>query len=212
MFTLKFFRIILNGIISILLFSTFSIYSQNENNPAPSGSPGEEDPNIKEESIGYWELTRSNYGTNPTNITTWKSSEQSVTGTSSWKDFLEIIHTVSSSFKWDEPPEKMIPGKDIDLKGSYKNIEYSTTGTIKTGIKIFIQNVGSPISNPGYDAINILKMTKDYKQHVSEVKNAKYNAPKYFRGKSKNIQLVVDCYIGSDHYVTTYIYDWVSSQ
>jgi hypothetical protein len=212
MFSLKFIRIILNGVISILLFSTFSIYAQNENNPAPSGSPGEEDPNNKEESIGYWELAGSNYGTNPTTITTWKISDQSVTGTSSWKDFLNIIHTVSSSFKWEKPPEKMTPGMELNLKGSYTDNEYSTNGLVKTGIKIFIENVGSSISNPGYDAINILKMTKDYKQHISEVKNAKYSAPKYFRGKSKNIQLVVDCYIGSDHYVTTYIYDWVSSQ
>lgn len=203
---------ILNGIISILLFSTFSIYSQNENNPAPSGSPGEEDPNNTEETIGYWELTGSNYGSNPTKITKWNTSEQSVTGTSSWKDFLEIIHTISSSFKWEKPPEKMIPGMELNLKGSYVDNEYSTNGLVKTGIKIFIEKVGDPISNPGYDAIDILKMTKDYKQHISEVKNAKYTAPKYFRGKSKDIQLVVDCYIGADHYVTTYVYNWVSTQ
>jgi hypothetical protein len=194
------------------LFSTFSIYAQNENNPAPSGSPGESTTTNNDESIGYWQLTGQNNGFNPTKITKWNASEQAVTGISSWKDFLEIIHTVSSSFKWDKPPEKMIPGTDVDLKGTYKNIEYSTTGAIKTGIKIFIEKVGDPISEPGYDAIDILKMTKDYKQHMSEVKNATYSPPKFFRGKSKDIQLVVDCYIGSDHYVTTYIYNWVSTQ
>jgi hypothetical protein len=212
MFTLKKIRILLNGIISVLLFSTFSIYAQNENNPAPSGSPGESTTNTTDESIGYWELSGNNNGSNPTKITKWDGTGQSITGTSSWKDYLDIIHTVSSSFKWDAPPEKMIPGMEVNLKGIYTNNEYSTYGATKTGIKIFIEKVGDPISNPGYDAIDILKMTKDYKAHMSEVKNASYNPPKYFRGKSKDIQLVVDCYIGSDHYVTTYIYNWVSTQ
>jgi len=212
MLTLKNIRVILSGIISILLVSTFSIYAQNENNPAPSGSPGESNTSTTEESLGYWELTGNNKGANPTKVTKWDGTSQSITGTSSWKDYLDIIHTVSSSFKWDTPPDKMMPGMEVNLKGTYTNNEYSTYGATKTGIKIFIEKVGDPISNPGYDAIDILKMTKDYKQHMSEVKNAKYSAPKYFRGKSKDIQLVVDCYIGSDHYVTTYIYNWVISQ
>lgn len=212
MFTFTKIRVLINGIIFVLLFFTVSVYAQNENNPAPSGSPGESTTTNNDESVGYWQFTGQNNGFNPTKITKWNASEQAVTGISSWKDYLEIIHTVSSSFKWDKPPEKMIPGTDVDLKGTYKNIEYSTTGYIKTGIKIFIEKVGDPISDPGYDAIDILKMTKDYKQHMSEVKNATYSPPKFFRGKSKDIQLVVDCYIGSDHYVTTYIYNWISTQ
>ena len=100
MFTLKKIRILLNGIISILLFSTFSIYAQNENNPAPSGSPGESTTNTTDESIGYWELSGNNNGSNPTKITKWDGTGQSITGTSSWKDYLDIIHTVSSSFKY----------------------------------------------------------------------------------------------------------------
>jgi hypothetical protein len=206
-------KLMWNVILSILLFMSITTYAQNDNNnPAPSGSPGEENTTVSEEAIGYWELNTSNSTSNPTKITKWNGSQQSLTGTAEWKDILDIIHTVSSSFKWDAPPERMVPGMELNLSSSYVDNEYSTTGKTKTGIKIYIDKVGNPIEKPSYESIDIVKLNKDYREHRSENRDGKFSAPKFFKGRSKDIQVIVDCFIGDDHYVTTYVYDWVNSQ
>jgi len=202
----------LNGIISFMFLFTVNAFAQNDNNPVPSGTSSEEHSSVSEEAIGYWELNTTNNANNPTKITKWSETGTKLTGTSEWKDILDIIHTVSSSFNWDNPPERMVPGMELNLKGAYVNNEYSTTGKIQTGIKIFVDKVGEPIEKPSYDAIQIVRLSKDNKQHISEERNGKFSAPKYFRGKSKDIQVIVDCYIGTDHYVTTYEYNWVTTQ
>jgi hypothetical protein len=206
------FRMFFSGILSIMFLFAMNVYAQNDNNPAPSGSSSEEHSTVSEEAIGYWELNTSNFTNNPSKITKWSETGTKITGTSEWKDILSIIHTVSSSFKWDTPPERMVPGMELNLKGAYENNEYSTTGKIQTGIRIYIDKVGEPIEKPSYDAVQIVKLTKDYKSHFNEEINGKFSAPKYFRGKSNDIQVIVDCYIGTDHYVTTYEYDWVTTQ
>ena len=205
-------RAIWNGIVSIIFFFSVSVYAQTDNNPAPSGSPGEEQTTYTQEAIGYWELNGSNNASNPSKITNWTGTEQSLTGQSIWKDILDIQHTVSSSFKWERPPERMIPGMEVALTGEYIDNEYSTTGKTITGIKIYIDKIGTPVNKPSLDAIEIVKLNKDYRQHLSEAKKNKFSAPKFFIGKSKDIQVIVDCYVGNDHYVSTYTYTWVNSQ
>lgn len=206
-------RVTWSVIVSILFLFSTAIYAQNDNNnPAPSGSPGEEQTSYTQEAIGYWELSNSNNAFNPSKITNWSGAEQNMTAISQWKDILNIEHTVSAGFKWEKPPEKMVPGVQLNLSGEYIDNEYSTTGKIPTGIKIYIDKVGTPINKPSMDAVDIVKVSKDYRQHTSEAKTSKFSAPKFFIGKSKDIQVIVDCYIGSDHYVSTYTYTWVNSQ
>lgn len=206
------FKVYLSVLISGMMLFSFTVFAQNDNNPAPSGSSSEEHSTVSEEAIGYWELNTSNFTNNPTKITKWNEAGTTLTGTSEWKDILDIIHTVSSSFKWDAPPERMVPGMELSLKGAYINNEYSTTGKVQTGIRIYIDKVGAPIEKPTYEAVPIVRLSKDNRQHMTEEANGKFSAPKYFRGTTKDIQVIVDCYIGSDHYVTTYEYDWVTTQ
>ncbi len=200
------------GILPAVFCLSVSIYSQSDNNPAPSGSKGEEEITYTQEAIGYWELSGTNSAFNPSKITNWKGGDQSLTGEAVWNDVLNIQHTVSSSFKWETPPERMVPGMELSLTGEYIDNEYSTTGRTATGIKIYIDKVGTPINKPSYDAVDILKLNKDNRQHISEIKKNKFSAPKFYIGKSKDIQVIVDCYVGSDHYVSTYTYTWVDTQ
>jgi hypothetical protein len=205
-------KAIWNGIVSIIFFFSVSVCAQTDNNPAPSGSPGEEEMSYTQEAVGYWELNGTNNAFNPSKITNWTGSEQNLTGNTVWKDVLEIQHTVSSSFKWEKPPERMIPGMEISLSGEYIDNEYSTTGKTATGIKIYIDKIGTPINKPSLDAIEVVKLNKDYRQHNSEIKKNKFAAPKFYISKSKDIQVIVDCYVGTDHYVSTYTYTWVNTQ
>jgi hypothetical protein len=165
-----------------------------------------------QEAIGYWELSGTNSSFNTSKITSWTGSKQNLTGQSVWKDVLEIQHTVSSSFKWESLPERMVPGMELSLTSEYIDNEYSTTGKTVTGIKIYIDKVGIPINKPSLDAVEIVKLNKDYRQHISEAKKNKFSAPKFYIGKSKDIQVIVDCYVGTDHYVSTYTYNWVNTQ
>ncbi len=205
-------RAIWNGIVSIIFILSVSVTAQTDNNPAPSGSPGEEQMSYTQEAVGYWALSGTNSTFNPSKITKWTGNEQNLTGKSIWKDVLDIEHTVSSSFKWESLPERMVPGMEFSFTGEYIDNEYSTTGKTVTGITIFIDKIGTPINKPSKDAVDIVKLNKDNKQHISEAKKNKFSAPKFYIGKSKDIQVIVDCYVGSDHYVSTYTYNWVYTQ
>lgn len=202
----------LKGIVTVMLFISVSIFAQSDNNPAPSGSTGEEEMSYTQEAIGYWEINGTNSASNPSKITNWKVSEQNITGESVWNDMLNIQHTISSSFKWEKPPERMVPGMELSLSGEYIDNEYSTTGKTVTGIKIYIDKIGTPVNKPSLDAVEIVKLNKDYRQHISEAKKNKFSVPKFYIGKSKDIQVIVDCYVGNDHYVSTYTYTWVNTK
>lgn len=145
---------------------------------------------------------------NGTNLTKWKAASNEIDGTYSWKDILDIIHTVNSGFKWEEPPKSMRPGDYLNLEAIYSNLDYSTPSNVKTGIKMFIDKVGTNymISNP--DAIEILKVNKDNKQNMTEVKKGFFDAPKTLFDETRQCQLIVDCWVGKDHYVTTYTYTY----
>lgn len=158
---------------------------------------------------GSWVLSNvEQKAYNGTNLTKWTGNTNEVGGMHSWKDMLDIIHTVNSGFKWQDPPKTMQPGSYLNLEAVYTNLDYSTPSNVKTGIKMFIDKAGVSymVSNP--DAIDILKVNKDNKQNANEVKKGFFDAPKTLFDETNQCQLVVDCYIGKDHYVTTYTYEY----
>jgi hypothetical protein len=161
---------------------------------------------------GYWKLTNSN--TEIANLekhTEWSTETGTLTATTSWDDNHKIEHTISASFRWDNPPEKMLPGGDVKIQGTFVNNEYSSIGRILYGLLVSVGNSGTKFFNVKTDASQVLLINKDYKQHNSEVKDGWFLAPKHYLGESTWIQIMVDCYIGQDHYVTTYVYNWIES-
>ena len=156
---------------------------------------------------GNWVLTGvESKAFNGINITKWKANDLQIVGTTSWKDKIEIIHTVESGFKWQEPPQNMQPGAYLNLEAVYTNIDYSTTANINTGIKMFFGRVGSDYKTPEANSVEILKLNKDNKQYANEVKKGFFYAPNMLFDATNMCQLIVDCYVGKDHYVTTYTY------
>jgi hypothetical protein len=160
---------------------------------------------------GYWELSNSNsQPVDLARITAWTTGDNLVALTV-WKDILNIEHTVSSSFKWDTPPSKLMPGIEISMSGKYENIEYSTPNRVLTGIKILVDKAGSTFQNLTSSAIQVVNVNKDNKQHSSEIQNGKFSVPKHFSGEGNEIVITVDCFVGKDHYVSTYTYTFVES-
>lgn len=160
-------------------------------------------------SSGSWVLTSSKTNVYNTNgLTTWDGKTNEIDGECSWKDFLDIVHTVNSGFKWETPPSMMQPGNFLNIEAKYINNEYSTPSRILTGIKMFIDKTGANFMAESREAIEIMKVSKDNKQNASEVKKGFFTAPKTLFDESNKCDLVIDCYIGKDHYVTTYTYTY----
>lgn len=158
---------------------------------------------------GNWVLTGvETKSYNLMNITKWNTNETGIKAICSWKDKIEIIHTVESGFKWQDPPKNMQPGAYLNLEAVYTNIDYSTTANINTGIKMFFGRAGSDFKNPESNAIEVLKLNKDNKQYANEVKKGFYYAPNMLFDATNMCQFIVDCYVGKDHYVTTYTYTY----
>lgn len=158
---------------------------------------------------GSWVLTGvNNVAVNGLNITKWKTNNRELDGNCTWIDKLNIEHTVESGFKWQEPPQTMQPGTYLNLEAVYTNIDYSTTAPINTGIKMFFASTTSDIKVMDDNAVEVLKLNKDNKQYSNEVKKGFFYAPNIFFDETNNCQLVVDCYIGKDHYITTYTYEY----
>jgi hypothetical protein len=169
------------------------------------------------ESGGLTELTGGNWvltsvkqeAYNKQSITAWTpSGALEVNALCSWKDILDIIHTVDASFKWQEPPQRMQPGSYMNLEAIYTNNEYSTTGKVNLGIKMFFDAVGTNYMAANPTSIEVLKVSKDSRQYNSEVKKGFFYAPKNLFDESNECLLIIDCYIGKDHYVTTYTYTY----
>lgn len=158
---------------------------------------------------GAWVLTNTETSVfNSSNLTKWEGNSNETGGVLAWKDILDIIHTVNSGFKWQEPPKTMQPGSYLNLEAIYTNLDYSTSSNIKTGIKIFIDKVGTSYMAMNPDGIDVLKVNKDKAHYNNEVKKGFFNAPKTLFDETNQCQLIVDCYIGKDHYVTTYTYTY----
>lgn len=158
---------------------------------------------------GSWVLANvESKSINTSNITKWSPKGTEAVGDCSWKDILEIVHTVSSGFKWQEPPQTMQPGSYMNLEVIYTNLDYATTAKINTGVKIFIERSGANYLTMEPNGIEVLKLNKDNKQYANEVKKGFFYAPKSRFDETNQCQLVIDCYVGKDHYVTTYTYNY----
>ena len=158
---------------------------------------------------GAWVLTNTEQKVhNGTNLTKWAGNTTEIGGVLSWKDMLDIIHTVNSGFKWQDPPKTMQPGSYLNLEAIYTNLDYSTSSNVKTGIKIFIDKVGTNFMAMNPDGIDVLKVNKDNVHYNNEVKKGFFDAPKTLFDETNQCQLIVDCYIGKDHHVTTYTYTY----
>lgn len=163
----------------------------------------------EELSGGTWILSNTeSKKLNGVNITKWNVTGNEINAVCSWKDKIEIMHTVESGFKWQDPPKTMKPGEYLNLEAIYTNIDYSTTANLNTGIKVFFGRVGSDVKNPEPNSIEVLKLNKDFKQYNNEVKKGFFYAPKTLFDVTKMCQLVVDCYIGKDHYAVIYTYTY----
>ncbi len=199
-------------LISVLLFASLAItglYSQDvivnneETTTEGAGAPAEELIG------GTWVLSgMESKVVNKQNITKWETENSDLVAVYSWKDVIEIIHTVSAGYRWQAPPKTMQPGAYMNLEAIYTNIEYSTTAKIASGIKIFFDKDGGDPLTLGTSAIEVLKVNKDNKQYSNEVKKGFFYAPKFLFDDSRNCQLVIDCYVGKDHYITKYIYTY----
>ena len=158
---------------------------------------------------GSWVLTGVESATlNGINITKWNAGNTGLNGACMWIDKLNIEHTVESGFKWQEPPQMMQPGTYLNLEAVYTNIDYSTTAPINTGIKMFFASTKSDVKVMDDNSLEVLKLNKDNKQYANEVKKGFFYAPNTYFDETNNCQLVIDCYIGKDHYVTKYQYEY----
>jgi hypothetical protein len=191
---------------TVTIFSiSLNLFGQNQNFIIASNDNITKSHEI-EPLCGYWELSGSkidNFSDNK--YTNWIRGNEIISGTCKWQDVLKIEHTVSSSFKWDQPAQKLVPGTNIKISGSYINDEYSTPNRVLTGIHITLDKSKNGVST------DIIKLTKDNKQHYSEDKTALISIPNFYKGDNREINIIVDCYIGKDHYIATYTYLWVDS-
>lgn len=201
-----------NGTNVIILEDNSTENTTSENKKTEEQNKKETTPEIEkfqpeELEGGNWVLTGvETKSYNLMNITKWNTNETGIKATCSWKDKIDIIHTVESGFKWQDPPKNMQPGAYLNLEAVYTNIDYSTTANINTGIKMFFGRAGSDFKNPEANAIEVLKLNKDNKQYANEVKKGFYYAPNMPFDATYMCQFIVDCYVGKDHYVTTYTY------
>jgi hypothetical protein len=102
----------------------------------------------------------------------------------------------------------MQPGAFMNIEAKYINNEYSTPCKINTGIKMFIDRQGANYLIMNTDAIEIVKLAKDNKVNNTEVKKGFFTAPKTLFDDTNQCDLIIDCYVGQDHYVSTYTYTY----
>lgn len=198
---------------------SFNIYSQNlivENTQNKSTTLSNNDVKrnvslIERSSSGYWALADVKNERTNSQVTKWTGYERNSTGNSIWKDGLNVEHTIISTFKWEAPPSNLYPGTDLKLVSTYVNEDYSTSEKVKTGITIKIDKANENYFEPSANEIEVVKLIKDNKQNNSEVKTGFINFPKDYSPDSDKIQVTVDCFIGNDHNVTVYIYNWVNN-
>lgn len=165
--------------------------------------------NMEELTSGMWVLTNTETKIlNGVNITKWETANNELLGITSWKDMLNIIHTIESGFKWQEPPKYMQPGTYMNLEAIYTNLDYSTTANINTGIRILIGRTGMDYLVQEQNTIDVLKLNKNSFQYTNEIKKGFFYAPKKFFDESNTCQLIIDCYTGKDHYLTIYTYTY----
>jgi len=193
-------------LITFVLFALFfNLKTQGQELTSYPTGAGEK----TELTTGAWVLTDVVTKTyNSQNLTKWNPASTEIIGEYSWKDMLDIVHTVNSGFKWEEPPKVMKPGNFLDIQAKYINNEYSTPCRVVTGMKMYIDKVGSNFMASNPDAVEIIKVFKDNKQNTSEDKKGFFTAPKTLFDETNQCELTIDCFLGQDHFVTKYTYTY----
>lgn len=150
---------------------------------------------------GYWVFSNDTImvSTEDLNMTWMNDTNGYIKGTVKWIDAFNIEESITSEFNWVRPPQKLVPGNDVNITIFYINIEYSTISNILSGISIFFSKAK-------------LKIIKSKKEYSSESKSALISVPDFYEGDDKETHFIIDCFIGNSHYIISYIYLWVSSQ
>ena len=162
---------------------------------------------------GTWLLTdRRMERFNNAGVTKWSGSDQNVLGECKWVDVLNIEHSIEGGFKWGDAPRTMIPGADTKFNIEYVYDNYATTNNVAFGMKVKIDNITADYMAASPTSLDIMRISKNGRNYGSETKTAYFTAPKTFLGESNQISLLVDCYMGQDHYVATYTYTWSSEE
>ncbi|MCX7878703.1 MAG: hypothetical protein N2510_08720 [Ignavibacteria bacterium] len=202
-FLIKFSIILL--VIAFLISVALPISSQEIAQNDPYNTAGGSNPS--ELTSGAWILTDvEQKAYNEVGITKWEKSGNEIVSLCQWKDILDIIHTVNAGFKWMEPSSYLKPGSLMEFQASYINKEYSTTTNLKTGIRVFFDRKDASYKSNSIEAVYVLNVSKYNKYYSSEDKREVFTVPKYLFDDSNECVLIVDCYVGGDHYVTKYTY------
>lgn len=201
--------------LAISLFLAFVLPVNAQITAGNSSNSGDKPTTITDDKTelvnGNWILTERNTQVfNNVGVTMWSGSEQDLMATCQWKDILNVEHTVSSIFKWEEPSRIMAPGSYEKFHSQFIKEDYSTTANIQQGIKVRFDRLGTDFTVPNSNAIEVLNLSKDKRKHDSEEKTGFFYAPKTLLGETNDILMIVDCFIGQDHYITTYTYTWSS--
>jgi hypothetical protein len=197
-------------VISFLFFSVNTgTYGQNNGDIAFTQTYYNYSGDPNEPVNGYWTLKDFKTERKSAGYSTkWVTQPENLTVKGQWLDYLKIRHTVSCNFEWLKPPANLIPGTDNTFKITYKNNEYSTTGKVKMGVNVTLDKIGNTAGSQDLETIDIIKLVKGFNNHETEDKYGFFKTPKYYRGDNETIELIIDCYLESDHYITTYYYKW----
>jgi hypothetical protein len=157
-------------------------------------------PDPNETPAGYWNLVDKKINViKSSNEGPWSLNKEGETNCLSiWKDFLEIKHTIDCKLTWSVFPYMMKPGTDMKVSSEFVSNEYSTTSMVQTGIKISVAD---------YTSVDILNIKKNYNNHQNEKREVNFKIPSY--NDTKTLLIGVDCYVGKEHYILNYIYNWV---
>jgi hypothetical protein len=168
--------------------------------------------NTPDQANGFWLLSSTeNNVFNAEKEMVWKSDNDALVALRKWVDYLTVEHTVNCGFKIDSPPDKMAPGQEFILSGSFINYEYSTTNNVRVGFKVYMERNLVKNEKLHREGTEVFKIAKDLKQHNTEAKSGVIITPKRYLGDDKTIKICVDFYVGPDHYIMNYIYNWVES-
>ncbi len=161
---------------------------------------------------GFWLLSNTEKNVfNAQKDMVWKAENDALLASRKWVDYLSVEHTVNCGFNIDTPPDKIAPGQEFILSGSFTNYEYSTTTNVRVGVKVSMQRDLKKNTKLHREATEIFKIAKDFKQHNTEAKSGVVITPRRYLGDDKTLKICVDYYVGPDHYITTYIYNWIES-
>ena len=175
----------------------FTVICQ-ENTPSSSGDDNTEHKD-------YWQLTESKVlVSNYDNYTVWTGSPGEIKGEMTRIDNYKIEHTITTKFTWGLPPAMLTPGKESSIYAAFENTDYSSTSPAFSGLIIKLDDYNENISS----ASEFVKLGRSKKNSTPEFTNGTFFVP-FHNEKNNRLLISVNCFIGNDHYITAYIYEWV---